>query len=68
MDKVPLTLNGFESLNEELKHLKSNERPNIIRAISEGFSSSREYLIIKNEDPQIDEVTRARNRFLICTD
>ena len=35
MDKVPLTLNGFESLNEELKHLKSNERPNIIRAISE---------------------------------
>ena len=35
MDKVPLTLNGFESLNEELKHLKSNERPNIIRAIAE---------------------------------
>ena len=35
MDKVPLTLNGFESLNEELKNLKSNERPNIIRAISE---------------------------------
>ena len=35
MDKVPLTLNGFESLNEELKNLKSNERPNIIRAISD---------------------------------
>ena len=35
MDKVPLTLNGFESLNKELKNLKSNERPNIIRAISE---------------------------------
>ena len=35
MDKVPLTLNGFESLNEELKYLKSNERPNIIKAIAE---------------------------------
>ena len=35
MDKVPLTLKGFETLNEELKYLKSNERPNIIRAIAE---------------------------------
>ena len=35
MDKVPLTLNGFESLNEELKYLKSKERPNIIKAIAE---------------------------------
>ena len=35
MDKVPLTLNGFESLNEELKYLKTNERPNIIKAIAE---------------------------------
>ena len=35
MDKVPLTLNGFETLNEELKYLKSNERPNIIKAIAE---------------------------------
>ena len=35
MDKYTLTLNGFESLNEELKNLKSNERPNIIKAIAE---------------------------------
>ena len=35
MDKVPLTLNGFEYLNEELKYLKSIERPNIIKAIAE---------------------------------
>ena len=35
MDKVPLTLNGFESLNEELKYLKSIERPNIIKAIAQ---------------------------------
>ena len=35
MDKVPLTLDGFESLNEELKYLKSIERPNNIKAIAE---------------------------------
>ncbi len=35
MDKVPLTLIGFETLNEELKILKSNERPKIIKAIAE---------------------------------
>ena len=35
MDKVPLTLKGFETINEELRHLKSTERPSIIRAIAE---------------------------------
>ena len=35
MNKVPLTLIGFETLNEELKILKSNERPKIIKAIAE---------------------------------
>ena len=35
MDKVPLTLKGFETINEELKYLKSTERPSIIRAIAE---------------------------------
>ena len=35
MEKVPLTLAGFERLNTELKHLKIDERPAIIRAIAE---------------------------------
>lgn len=34
-DKVPMTLSGFQKLEEELKHLKSVERPNIIKAIAE---------------------------------
>jgi len=34
-DKVPMTLLGFEKLEEELKHLKGHERPSIIRAIAE---------------------------------
>ena len=34
MDKVPMTLDGFDRLEEELKRLKSVERPAIIKAIA----------------------------------
>jgi len=34
MEKIPLTRAGFDKLDAELKHLKSVERPAIIRAIS----------------------------------
>jgi transcription elongation factor GreA len=35
MNKVPMTMDGFLRLEEELKHLKSVERPSVIRAIAE---------------------------------
>ena len=35
MEKIPLTQQGFNKLDEELKRLKSIERPSVIRAISE---------------------------------
>ena len=35
MDKVPMTAGGYTRLEEELKHLKSVERPAIIKAIAE---------------------------------
>ena len=35
MDKIPLTLQGYERLSYELKHLKSKDRPNIIKSIAE---------------------------------
>lgn len=35
MNKVPMTVRGAELLREELKRLKSDERPKIIQAISE---------------------------------
>jgi transcription elongation factor GreA len=35
MDKVPMTADGFARLQEEVKHLKSVERPAIIRAIAQ---------------------------------
>ena len=33
--QIPMTRNGFERLKEELHHLKSQDRPNIIQAIAE---------------------------------
>ena len=35
MNKIPMTLDGLKELEEELRRLKSEERPAIIRAIAE---------------------------------
>jgi transcription elongation factor GreA len=35
MEKIPMTPAGYKKLDEELKHLKSTERPAIIKAIAE---------------------------------
>jgi transcription elongation factor GreA len=35
MEKVPMTAAGFNRLQEELKHLKTVERPTVIKAIAE---------------------------------
>ncbi len=35
MDRIPMTAEGHASLEKELKHLKSVERPNVITAIAE---------------------------------
>src|SRR5215468_9671268 len=35
MDKIPMTADGFQRLEEELKHLRLNERPAVIRQIAE---------------------------------
>ncbi len=38
MDKVPMTAAGHDAMMDEIKHLKSVERPRIIRAIEEARS------------------------------
>ncbi|HEX8962305.1 MAG TPA: transcription elongation factor GreA [Rhodocyclaceae bacterium] len=38
MSKVPITLRGAEMLREELKRLKTVERPNVVAAIAEARS------------------------------
>ena len=35
MEKVPMTTNSYALLEEELKKLKSDDRPNVIKAIAE---------------------------------
>ena len=35
VEKVPVTVSGYDALNEELKDLKSVQRPDVIRAIAE---------------------------------
>jgi len=38
MEKVPMTAGGFAALDEELKRLKTQERPSVISAIAEARS------------------------------
>ncbi|MBW8880245.1 MAG: transcription elongation factor GreA [Asticcacaulis sp.] len=38
MEKVPMTVAGYKALDDELKRLKSIERPSVIAAISEARS------------------------------
>src|SRR5262245_47866069 len=35
MSKIPMTFDGFQRLEDELRHLKLNERPAVIRQIAE---------------------------------
>ena len=59
MDKIPLTKAGFDKLNDELRQLKSTERPNIIRAIAEArehgdLSENAEYHAAKEKQSFIE--------------
>ncbi len=59
MDKIPLTRAGFDKLDAELKHLKTVERPTIIRAIAEArehgdLSENAEYHSAKEKQSFIE--------------
>nr|HID59296.1 transcription elongation factor GreA [Desulfobacterales bacterium] len=58
MERVPITQDGYESLKEELKHLKAVERPKVIKAIEEArahgdVSENAEYDAAKERQAQI---------------
>lgn len=59
MDKIPMTQPGFDKLEEELKHLKTVERPSVIAAISEArehgdLSENAEYSAAKEKQGFIE--------------
>ena len=59
MDKIPITNIGFEKLEEELKILKSTERPSVIKAIADArehgdLSENAEYHAAKEKQSFIE--------------
>src|SRR3954462_11383362 len=59
MEKVPMTAEGYEALDEELKRLKTVERPAVIAAISEArqhgdLSENAEYHAAKDRQGWIE--------------
>jgi transcription elongation factor GreA len=59
MEKVPMTAEGYQALDEELKRLKSQERPNAIAAIAEArthgdLSENAEYHAAKERQGWIE--------------
>ena len=59
MEKIPMTAQGFEALETEIKHLKSVERPSVIRSISEArahgdLSENAEYHSAKERQSFIE--------------
>lgn len=59
MDKIPMTADGAEALREELKRLRSVERPRIVKAISEAreqgdLRENAEYQYAKEEQGFIE--------------
>ena len=59
MDKIPLTRAGHAALNDELKKLKSVDRPNVIQAIAEArehgdLSENAEYHAAREQQSHIE--------------
>ena len=59
MDKIPLTRTGYDKLDAELKQLKSEERPAVIRAIAEArehgdLSENAEYHAARDKQSFIE--------------
>lgn len=59
MERIPMTRKGYQKLKKELEHLKSTERPSVIRAIEEArahgdLSENAEYHAAKERQGFIE--------------
>ncbi|MFZ5729531.1 MAG: transcription elongation factor GreA, partial [Pseudomonadota bacterium] len=59
MEKVPMTAGGYQALDDELKRLKTVERPSVIAAIAEArehgdLSENAEYHAAKERQGWIE--------------
>lgn len=59
MEKFPITAEGFKAMEVELKHLKTIERPNVIKAIAEArahgdLSENAEYSAAREKQSFIE--------------
>lgn len=59
MERIPITRKGYQALKKELEHLKSTERPSVIRAIEEArahgdLSENAEYHAAKERQAFIE--------------
>ncbi len=73
MDKIPLTRAGHAALNDELKRLKSKDRPEIIQAIAEArahgdLSENAEYHSAKEKQSFIEGRIKEIEGFLARAD
>lgn len=60
IDRVPMTPDGYRKLQEELKRLRSEERPKVVQAIEEArghgdLSENAEYDAAKEHQQQLDQ-------------
>jgi len=59
LERIPITRKGYQALKKELEHLKSTERPSVIRAIEEArahgdLSENAEYHAAKERQAFIE--------------
>lgn len=73
MEKVPMTAGGFTRLEEELRNLKTVERPAVIRAIAEArehgdLSENAEYHAAREKQSFIEGRIKQLEGLISCAD
>ncbi|MBW2109415.1 MAG: transcription elongation factor GreA [Deltaproteobacteria bacterium] len=73
MERIPFTKEGYEALREELRHLKSVERPRVVKAIAEArahgdLSENAEYEAAKDRQAFVEGRISELEYKIACAD